>query len=258
MNTTASPSPWAVVSLGSVAVVTYSDAAFLRPNAANSAPLTPLSFLHHTARLYPHVCAYHHGNTGMERTWGEVLRRAEALASALESRLGVQPHDVVSIIAPNTPQHYEATFAVPGARAVLHSINTRSDAVTVAFQLAHARTKVLLVDSEHAATAQQALTLVAREDAALAHGMRVVEIFDDPAYGTDRASSAFAARPGAVEYEELMATPLAPGFAGLLPPNDEHDAMTLNYTSGTTGNPKGVVTHYRGAYLNSLANAVEW
>jgi len=236
------------------------DAPFLRPTAANRVPLTPTSFLNHTARLYPNVMCYHHGNTGLERTWAQVLRRCEALANAFETRLGVRRNDVVSIVAPNTPQHYETIFACAGARAVLHAVNTRSDPATVAFQLAHARTKVLMVDSEHFPLVQQALALVSKEDAALVRGMKVVEVYDVPTYGTDRAvaAAAFSSVAEAVEYEELLSTPLAPGYAGLKAPVDEYDAITLAYTSGTTGNPKGVVTHHRGAYLNSMANAVTW
>jgi len=210
----------------------------LAQTPANYAPLTPLSFLERTAGVYPEYTSVIHGDT--RYTWAETYARCRRLASAL-ARRGVAPGETVSIIAPNVPAIYEASFGVPMAGAVLNTINTRLDARTIAFILAHAETKVLITDREYSKTVAQALE-------ALEHKPLVVDI-DDPLAPPGE-------RLGALTYEDF----LGEGDADFewRPPQDEWSAISLNYTSGTTGDPKGVVYHHRGAYLNALSNAIGW
>ena len=205
---------------------------------ANYAPLTPLSFLARTAGVYPERTAVIHGDT--HYTWAETYARCRRLASALAGR-GIGKGDTVSIIAPNVPAIYEASFGVPMLGAVLNTINTRLDARTIAFILQHAETKVLISDREFSDTVAAAL----RE---LDQPPLVIDI-DDP-----------MAPPGALLGECTYEDFLAEGDAAFewTPPDDEWRAISLNYTSGTTGDPKGVVYHHRGAYLNALSNALGW
>jgi fatty-acyl-CoA synthase len=205
---------------------------------ANYAPLTPLSFLARTAGVYPERTAVIHGDT--HYTWAETYARCLRLASALAGR-GIGKGDTVSIIAPNVPAIYEASFGVPMLGAVLNTINTRLDARTIAFILQHAETKVLISDREFSDTVAAALS-------ELDQPPLVIDI-DDP-----------MAPPGALLGECTYEDFLAEGDAAFewTPPDDEWRAISLNYTSGTTGDPKGVVYHHRGAYLNALSNALGW
>ena len=204
--------------------------------AANHAALTPLGFLERTASVYPDGIAVIDGE--VKKTWGELYQRCRCLASAL-TEVGIGKNDTVAIIAPNSLAGYECHFAVPMAGAVLNPINTRLDADTVAFILGHGEAKAFLVDAEFAELARTAL---AKTDAT----PLVIDI------GVD----GFDARVGALTYEDFVAS----GDAQYpwQPPADEWDAISLSYTSGTTGEPKGVVYHHRGAYLNALSNLVGW
>ncbi len=207
--------------------------------SANFVPLSPLSFLRRTAALYPTRPAIVHGSRCL--TWGEVSQRVARLASALVAR-GVQAGDTVAVMLPNVPAMVEAHFAVPLCGAVLNTLNIRLDAASIAFMLEHGRARVLLTDREFSAVIGPAIAMLG--DAA----PLVVDV-DDPA-------CLIGAAIGQVEYEDLLAQG-DPAYAGSLPA-DEWDAISLNYTSGTTGDPKGVVTHHRGAYLNAVANIVDW
>ena len=206
-------------------------------NAANFQPLTPLTFLARAAEVYPDAIAIIHG----ARSWKyrEFHARAKKLASAL-SRRGIKRGDTVSVMLANTPAMIEAHYGVPMAGAVLNTINTRLDAVIVAFGLDHAETKVLIIDREFSKVAKEAL--------ALAKAKPLIIDYDDPEF------AGAGERLGSIEYEEFLRAGDA-DFAWQMP-GDEWDAISLNYTSGTTGDPKGVVYHHRGAYLLALANVV--
>jgi fatty-acyl-CoA synthase len=208
-------------------------------NPANFVPLSPLSFLERAALVHPHLPSVVHETRRF--TWGETYARCRRLASAL-SNLGLGKGDTVAAMLPNIPAMYEAHFGVPMIGAVLNTMNTRLDAEAIAFMLDHGEAKVILVDPELAATVEQALTLM--------KGAKPVVIdVADPAFAGGKAI-------GALDYEDFIATG-DPEFAWSLP-DDEWDALALNYTSGTTGNPKGVVYHHRGAYLNAVSNALAW
>ena len=226
------------------------NAEFLGKNAANYAPLTPLSTFERAVSLYPSAAAYVYND--VHRTWGEVGHRVKSFASALV-HIGVRRGDVVSIMCPNTPPIFEAHFAVPGAGAVLHTINTRLDAASIAFQLLHAETKVVLVDTEYNQVIQDVKHILKQKNAL--SGLTFINIRDsleDTQTEADLCESA----DREVEYESFLRS--GDVHVPLLPCLDEWDAISLNYTSGTTGDPKGVVYHYRGAYLNAISNAIEW
>ena len=208
-------------------------------NQANYAPLSPISFLKRTAAAFPRRTAIIHG--GLRQTWSETAVRCRRLASALR-RAGIAQGQTVAIMAPNTPAMVEAHFAVPMAGAVLNAINTRLDAPTVAYILGHGEARAVLVDREFAPVMREALALL--------DGPRplVIDINDPLAPENGPA--------GAIDYESFLAGG-DPAFVPQLPP-DEWDAIALNYTSGTTGRPKGVVYHHRGAYLNAIGNAMTW
>ncbi|HXV07795.1 MAG TPA: AMP-binding protein, partial [Burkholderiales bacterium] len=207
-------------------------------NPANYVPLSPLSFLRRAAAVYPERQAVVHG--AHRTTWRETYARCRRLASAL-SRHGVGRGDTVAVIAPNVPALFEAHFGVPMTGAVLNALNTRLDATAIAFMLQHGGARVLIADRELSAVVDQALRLTERRPL-------VIEI-DDPLAGGGELL-------GEATYEDFIAGG-DPEFAWSLPP-DEWDAIALNYTSGTTGNPKGVVYHHRGAYLNALGNVLVW
>ena len=210
-------------------------------NEANHAPLTPLSFLERTAQVYPERTAVIHG--ALRRTWGDVYGRCRQLASALV-RHGVAKGDTVAVMLPNTPPMVEAHFGIPMAGAVLNALNTRLDPDTLAFMLDHGEARVVIVDPEFAEVMKKAL--------ALRKGKRPLLVIDVE----DGLYSGPVERIGTTTYDAFVATGDA-DFAWALPA-DEWDAIALNYTSGTTGNPKGVVYHHRGAAVNAVSNILEW
>jgi fatty-acyl-CoA synthase len=214
-------------------------AAGLDRNAANYAPLTPIDCLERTADIYPERLAVVHGT--LRFAYRELRERARRLASALRGR-GVMPGDTVAVMAPNIPALLEAHYGVPMAGAVLNAINTRLDPASIAFILEHGEAKALLADSEHAPVIREALAILGRP-------LLVVDIIDAMREGPE-------ARLGKTDYEALLEEGF-PDFAPLRPA-DEWQAIALNYTSGTTGNPKGVVYHHRGAWLNAVGNALVW
>ena len=206
-------------------------------NPANYQPLTPLGFLERAASVFPDHTAIVHG--GLRRSYAQFYSRARQLASALAGQ-GLGRGDTVSVMLANTPAMLECHYGVPMCGAVLHSINTRLDAAIIAFQLDHAMAKLVIVDREFAPLMAEAL--------ALAKVTPPVVLYDDPEY----------TGPGtldeAEDYERFLASG-DPYFAWLMP-EDEWDAISINYTSGTTGDPKGVVSHHRGAYLLAQGNAL--
>ncbi len=206
-------------------------------NPANFQPLTPLSFLARAAEVYPDTPAILHG--ALSRNYRDFYTRARRLASAL-SRRGIKRGDTVTVMLANTPAMIEAHYGVPMTGAVLNTLNTRLDAAILGFTLDHAESKVLIVDREFAATIKDAL--------ARAKVKPLVIDYDDPEY------SGAGERIGSIEYEDLLREGDA-DFAWSMP-NDEWDAISLNYTSGTTGDPKGVVYHHRGAYLLAMGNVI--
>ena len=206
--------------------------------AANYEPLSPLRFMERTAQIHPEATAVVHG--ALRRTWAETYERCRRMASAL-TRRGIGKGDTVAILAANIPEMFESHFSVPMAGAVLNAINTRLDAEAVAFILDHGEARVLILDPEFAELGARAARISGRD-------LLIVEIAD-PAF-------ADAAGAGHIGYDALLAEG-DPDFDWQLP-GSEWDAITLNYTSGTTGNPKGVVYHHRGAALNAMANIVSW
>ncbi len=208
-------------------------------NSANHTALSPLSFLARSAQVYPDRLSVVHGATRF--TWAQTYQRCRQLASAL-ARRGVGAGDTVAAMLPNTPPMFEAHFGVPMLGAVLNTLNTRLDPAAIAFMLTHGEARVLITDREFSATIRSALALMS--------GPRplVVDVDDPLAEGGEPI--------GELDYEAFLAQG-DPNFDWALP-GDEWDAIALNYTSGTTGNPKGVVTHHRGAYLNAVSNVVTW
>jgi fatty-acyl-CoA synthase len=211
----------------------------LDKNPANYAPLTPLGFIERAAYVYPERVAVIHG--ARRFTWAETYARCRRLASAL-TRQGVSAGDAVAAMLANTPEMYECHFGVSMAGAVLNTLNTRLDADAIAFMLEHGGAKILIADREFSGTVEKALASIKSKPF-------VIDV-DDPEYvGPGR-------RIGSGEYEHFIASG-DPGYEWA-PPGDEWNAISLNYTSGTTGNPKGVVYHHRGAYLNAICNIVTW
>ena len=209
----------------------------LERNPANFQPLTPLTFLERAASVYPEHTAIIHGN--LKRSYSDFYSRSLQLASALSSQ-GVKRGDTVSVILSNTPAMLEAHYGVPMCGAVLHSINTRLDPDTIAYQLDHSDSKAFIVDREFLHTAKASLEL-AKVDPILID-------YNDSEYPIPESL------PGAIEYEAFLLK--GDNNYKWLMPEDEWDAISLNYTSGTTGNPKGVVSHHRGAYLLAQGNAM--
>ena len=208
----------------------------LDKNAANYQPLTPLTFLARSAAVYPDQVAIIHGRQHV--TYAGFFARARQLASALV-KAGIKAGDTVSVILANTPAMLECHYGVPMMGAVLNTLNTRLDATTVGFSLDHAETKLLIVDKEFSALAKTAIQLM--------KGPKPILVdYVDPEFPVE------GERLSSVEYEQFLAGCDA-AFEWLMPA-DEWDAISLNYTSGTTGNPKGVVYHHRGAYLLAQGN----
>lgn len=210
-------------------------------NDANFAPLSPLSFLERAAEVYPQRTAVVHGS--LRRTWHETYERCRRLASALR-RAGLGKGDTVAVMLPNVPPMVEAHFGIPMAGAVLNTLNTRLDPEAVAFMLDHGEAKAVIVDPEFAGVMQKAIAL--RKEP---RPLLVIDA-EDPAF------AGAGQRIGSTSYEAFLAGG-DPAFAWELPA-DEWDAIALNYTSGTTGNPKGVVYHHRGAAINAISNILEW
>jgi fatty-acyl-CoA synthase len=211
----------------------------LDKNEANFVALSPLSFLERSAGVYPDCTALIYG--ALRQNWRDTYARCRRLAGALAQR-GIGTGDTVAVMLPNVPAMFELHFGVPMTGAVLNTLNTRLDAEAIAFMLQHGEAKVLVTDREFAAVVEKALALVGEQRPF------VIEVEDD---------AAPAGKPlGDVTYEAFLAVG-DPLFAWQLPA-DEWNAIALNYTSGTTGNPKGVVTHHRGAYLNAVSNVVTW
>ena len=211
----------------------------LEKNSANYAPLTPLSYIERAAYVYPQRTAIIYG--AFRATWAEAYARCRRLASALSKR-GIGVGDTVAVMLPNIPPMVDAHFGVAMTGAVLNTLNTRLDAETIAFMLDHGEAKVLITDREFSPTIKRALEHVAKRP--------VVIDVDDPAYAGP------GERLGEIEYEAFIAGG-DPGYAWRTPA-DEWEAISLNYTSGTTGNPKGVVYHHRGAALNAASNIIDW
>jgi len=210
-------------------------------NPANFAPLSPLGFIQRTAEVYPERLAIVHGS--LRQTWSQTYTRCRQLASALQ-RAGIGKNDTVAVMLPNTPPMVEAHFGVPMAGAVLNALNTRLDPETIAFMLDHGEAKAVIVDPEFSGTMAKALALRQATTPLL-----IVEVQDE-LYGAPAQSL------HGTDYEAFVASGDAQ-FAWELPA-DEWDAIALNYTSGTTGNPKGVVYHHRGAATNAISNVLEW
>ncbi len=210
----------------------------LERNPVNHVALSPLSFIERTAAIYPDYPAVVHG--AIRRNWGETYTRCRKMASALAGR-GIGKDDTVAVILPNIPEMLELHFAVPMLGAVINTLNVRLDAETISFMLQHGEAKVLFVDREFCEVAQTACRL-------LENPPLIIDV-NDPEYGEGKPASD-------LDYEALLAEG-DPDFAWQWP-DDEWQAIALNYTSGTTGNPKGVVYHHRGAFLNSMGNQMTW
>jgi len=215
----------------------------LEKNAANFVALSPVSFVERTAEVFGDLPAVIHGQR--RYTWAQTRQRSARLAAALRAS-GVVRGSTVSAMLSNTPEMLEAHYAVPALNAVLNTLNTRLDPALLAWQLNHCEASVLLTDSEFGGVMREALRIL-RET----HGreLLVIDICDSEWTGSSE-------RVGTLEYESWLAAhaplPVLPG------PQDEWDAIAVSYTSGTTGDPKGVVTHHRGAYLNAVCNASTW
>ena len=212
----------------------------LDKNLANHTPMTPLSFLERAAQVYPNHLAIIHGD--LRQDWQMTYARCRRLASALVKH-GIAKGDTVAVMLPNTPPMVEAHFGIPMSGAVLNALNTRLDPEAIAFMLAHGEAKVIIIDPEFSDTMQKALAIAKR------HDILVIDVKDELYQGDGQPI-------GVIEYEAFLQKG-DPNFEWM-GPDDEWDAICLNYTSGTTGNPKGVVYHHRGATTNAISNILEW
>ena len=215
----------------------------LERNSANYTPITPLLFLERSADIYPNKTAVIHGK--LRQTWQQTYERCRRLASALQKH-GIGLGDTVAVMLPNTPPMVEAHFGIPMAGAVLNALNTRLDPESIAFMLNHGEAKVVIVDPEFSGVMKKALELAKKESG---RDILVIDVeekeFDVP-----------GERIGKLTYEKFLSEG-DPNFAWQVPA-DEWQAICLNYTSGTTGNPKGVVYHHRGAAINAVSNVLDW
>jgi len=207
--------------------------------AANHTPLTPLTFIERSAYVYPECVAVIHGQR--RYSWAETYARSRRLASAL-TKLGIGPGDTVAVMLNNTPEMYECHFGIPMIGAVLNTMNTRLDPESIAFMLNHGEAKVLIADREYSPMVKKALAQLGRE-------IHLIDVDDTEYTGPGE-------RLATLEYESFIAG--GDAEYAWQNPADEWNAISLNYTSGTTGNPKGVVYHHRGAYLNAVSNIVSW
>ena len=212
-------------------------------NPANYTPITPLLFLERSAEIYPKKVAVIHGK--LRQTWAQTYERCRRLASALQKH-GIGLGDTVAVMLPNTPPMVEAHFGIPMAGAVLNALNTRLDPESIAFMLNHGEAKVVIVDPEFSGVMKKALEIARKESG------REFLVIDVEEKEYDVAGE----RLGELSYEQLLAEG-DPQFAWQVPA-DEWQAICLNYTSGTTGNPKGVVYHHRGAAINAVSNVLDW
>ena len=209
----------------------------LDQNPANHQPLTPLTFLERAASVFPDQVAIIHGD--LRQNYLNLYTRSVKLSSAL-NKAGIKRGDTVSALLPNTPAMLECHYGVPMSGAILHSINTRLDAAVISFQLNHAESKIMIVDSEYIALAKEALKHTKNKP-------KIIE-YDDIEYIGKREKFK------SINYDDFL-NEGDETFEWLMP-EDEWDAISINYTSGTTGDPKGVVTHHRGAYLLAQGNAL--
>ena len=217
-----------------------------QPQKANHVALTPLSFLHRTADVHPDHLAVNYNDR--QYTWSQTRQRCCQLSSALK-RAGVSKGDTVSVLAFNTPELFEAHFGVPHCGAVLNAINTRLDADTISYILEHANTRVLIVDSELLPAALEGI-------AKRGNAMKVILIRDSAAPAMQDDASKWVGQTSPMDYEGFIATGDASDAGDL--PDDEWQTLALNYTSGTTGRPKGVLYHHRGSYLMTMGTVMGW
>ncbi len=215
----------------------------LDKNAANFSPMTPISFIERAAKIYPNKVAVVHG--GLKRTWSETYARTRQLASSL-IKAGVGVGDTVAVMLPNTPPMVEAHFGVPMVGAVLNSLNTRLDPEAIAFMLNHGEAKVVIVDPEFSGVMKKALAIAQAESP---RDILVIDVIDEAYEGASE-------KLGSIDYDTFISAGDA-NHAWRMP-QDEWESICLNYTSGTTGNPKGVVYHHRGAAINAVSNILEW
>ncbi|MCX8505707.1 MAG: AMP-binding protein [Alphaproteobacteria bacterium] len=222
---------------------------FLGPNEANFVPLSPLSFLMRSEKIYPHKTALRYGK--LEYNYQTFAERCRRLAACLQ-RLGIKRGEAVALLLPNTPPMLEAHFGVPMAGAVLNTLNIRLDAPAFAYILEHSEAKILMVDSEYLPVMRLALAQISKKP-------KIIVVRDENFTPTEPGpiQETIPEIAAALDYDEMMAAAGDFDFAPYFP-KSEWEAIAVNYTSGTTGNPKGVVYHHRGANLNAAANIVAW